>query len=565
MRYGALRPTLWALQKNAQALVPGYSGGINVKLSGSSIQTKVNLSLAAVFLLVLISSLTTIYKSESSLANNVARKTTTDTASSYFDSINILMLSGAMNNRQSLQEKILTNDDLNEARIIRGDAVNSVYGPGSADSAIIDDLDRRAMKGESIVEEINDDRGHFLTVVTPMKALSSYKGTNCLLCHQVPEGTVLGAVRVTYDFANLDTQINNNVMKVAFVELALFIAGLIVISWLLRRIVLQPVNQLSKTISDIDQNADLSQRIKVTSNDEIGQMSVAFNSMLQSFHDSLNKVSSTIHKLGSSSHQINDIATMANDAVHNQQVQTSAVAAAMEQMEVATRSVEASAESTVSASELALKESSNGTSITTDAISAIEVLKQEIDGATTVIHKLDEQSQNVGTVLEVIQKIAEQTNLLALNAAIEAARAGEQGRGFAVVADEVRTLASRTRNSTEEINSIIEALQHDARDAVNVMQRAHQSAEDGVTQVQSTSNALNNIAEEVRVINDMNHQVASSVKEQTQMAASVESSVTEIAKTSEHTSQRAGKLNDVAHELGSLASELEILVRRFKL
>ena len=565
MRYGALRPTLWALQKNAQALVPGYSGGIDVKLSGSSIQTKVNLSLAAVFLLVLISSLTTIYKSESSLANNVARKTTTDTASSYFDSINILMLSGAMNNRQSLQEKILTNDDLNEARIIRGDAVNSVYGPGSADSAIIDDLDRRAMKGESIVEEINDDKGHFLTVVTPMKALSSYKGTNCLLCHQVPEGTVLGAVRVTYDFANLDTQINNNVMKVAFVELALFIAGLIVISWLLRRIVLQPVNQLSKTISEIDKNADLSQRIKVTSNDEIGQMSVAFNSMLQSFHDSLNKVSSTIHKLGSSSHQINDIATMANDAVHNQQVQTSAVAAAMEQMEVATRSVEASAESTVSASELALKESSNGTSITTDAISAIEVLKQEIDGATTVIHKLDEQSQNVGTVLEVIQKIAEQTNLLALNAAIEAARAGEQGRGFAVVADEVRTLASRTRNSTEEINSIIEALQHDARDAVNVMQRAHQSAEDGVTQVQSTSNALNNIAEEVRVINDMNHQVASSVKEQTQMAASVESSVTEIAKTSEHTSQRAGKLNDVAHELGSLASELEILVRRFKL
>lgn len=565
MRYGALQPTLWALQKNAQALVPGYSGGINVKLSGSSIQTKVNLSLAAVFLLVLISSLTTIYKSENSLANNVARKTTTDTASSYFDSINILMLSGAMNNRQSLQEKILTNDDLNEARIIRGDAVNSVYGPGSADSAIIDDLDRRAMKGESIVEEINDDRGHFLTVVTPMKALSSYKGTNCLLCHQVPEGTVLGAVRVTYDFANLDTQINNNVKKVAFVELALFIAGLIVISWLLRRIVLQPVNQLSKTISDIDKNADLSQRIKVTSNDEIGQMSTAFNSMLQSFHDSLNKVSSTIHKLGSSSNQINDIATMANDAVHNQQVQTSAVAAAMEQMEVATRSVEASAESTVSASELALKESSNGTSITTDAISAIEVLKQEIDGATTVIHKLDEQSQNVGTVLEVIQKIAEQTNLLALNAAIEAARAGEQGRGFAVVADEVRTLASRTRNSTEEINSIIEALQHDARDAVNVMQRAHQSAEDGVAQVQGTSNALNNIAEEVRVINDMNHQVASSVKEQTQMAASVESSVTEIAKTSEHTSQRAGKLNDVAHELGSLANELEILVRRFKL
>ena len=536
-----------------------------MKLSGNSIQTKVNLSLAAVFLLVLISSLTTIYQSETSLANEVARKTTTDTASSYFDSINILMLSGAMSNRQSLQEKILTNDDLSEARIIRGDAVNSVYGPGPADSRILDDLDRRAMKGESIIEEVNNDKGHFLTVITPMKALSSYKGTNCLLCHQVPEGTVLGAVRVTYDFANLDEQISNNVLKVAVVELALFFAGVLIIGFLLRSIVVKPVNELSATIARIDQDADLSQRIQVKSNDEIGQMSQAFNSMLESFHDSLNKVSSTIHKLGSSSSQINQIASMANDAVRSQQEQTSAVAAAMEQMEVATRSVEASAESTVSASELALQESSNGTNITGSAINAIENLKREIDGATTVIHKLDEQSQNVGTVLEVIQKIAEQTNLLALNAAIEAARAGEQGRGFAVVADEVRTLASRTRNSTEEINAIIEALQQDAREAVNVMQRAHDSAEEGVDQVQSTSNALGNIAEEVRVINDMNHQVASSVKEQTQMASSVESSVTEIAKTAEHTSQRAGKLNQVAHELGSLAGELESLVQRFKL
>lgn len=536
-----------------------------MKLSSTSIQTKVNLSLAAVFLLILISSLTTIYNSETSLANDVARQTTKDTASSYFDSINILMLSGAMANRQALQQKILTHEDLTEARIIRGKAVADVYGEGSADAVIMDDLDRRAMKGESIVEESNTDKGHFLTIITPMKALPSYKGTNCLLCHQVPEGTVLGAVRVTYDFANMDKKITSNVLNVAIVELLLFVAGVIVISLLLRSIVIKPVNKLNKTISAIDKHSDLSQRIEVTSGDEIGQMSASFNSMLQSFHDSMHKVSSTIHKLGSSSTEIDQIANMANKAVRNQQMQTSAVASAMEQMGAATRSVENSAESTVAASDLALKESVNGTSITSSAISAIETLKQDIDGATTVIHKLDEQSQNVGTVLEVIQKIAVQTNLLALNAAIEAARAGEQGRGFAVVADEVRTLASRTRNSTEEINAIIEELQQDAREAVNAMQRAHQSAEDGVEQVRGTSNALSNIAEEVRVINDMNHQVASSVKEQTHMASSVEASVTEIAQTAEQTSSRAGKLNQVAHELGSLAGELEHLVQRFKL
>jgi methyl-accepting chemotaxis protein len=178
---------------------------------------------------------------------------------------------------------------------------------------------------------------------------------------------------------------------------------------------------------------------------------------------------------------------------------------------------------------------------------------------------LNDQSQNVGSVLEVIQKIAEQTNLLALNAAIEAARAGEQGRGFAVVADEVRTLASRTHNSTEEINQIIARLQSDAEGAVTVMQGAMRSAEEGVDSVQKTTTALTNIAEEVRVINDMNHQVASAIKEQTQMAASVEESVLDISQSAGRTAERAEKLTSVSHELGSLATELEKLVSKFKL
>ena len=535
-----------------------------MKLSGNSIQTKVNLSLAAVFLLVLISSLTTIYQSETSLANEVARKTTTDTASSYFDSINILMLSGAMSNRQSLQEKILTNDDLSEARIIRGDAVNSVYGPGPADSRILDDLDRRAMKGESIIEEVNNDKGHFLTVITPMKALSSYKGTNCLLCHQVPEGTVLGAVRVTYDFANLDEQISNNVLKVAVVELALFFAGVLIIGFLLRSIVVKPVNELSATIARIDQDADLSQRIQVKSNDEIGQMSQAFNSMLESFHDSLNKVSSTIHKLGSSSSQINQIASMANDAVRSQQEQTSAVAAAMEQMEVATRSVEASAESTVSASELALQESSNGTNITGSAINAIENLKREIDGATTVIHKLDEQSQNVGTVLEVIQKIAEQTNLLALNAAIEAARAGEQGRGFAVVADEVRTLATRTQQSTQEIQEMVEKLQLGARNTVDVMANSRNRTQHTVEQASRTSDSLQIITRAVNNISHMNTQIASAAEQQTVATDEVARSMQHIADISVRTEENAGRVNKSAAEVQQLEARLIALVGRFE-
>ncbi|KEA63516.1 Methyl-accepting chemotaxis protein I (serine chemoreceptor protein) [Marinobacterium lacunae] len=530
-----------------------------------SIQTKVNFSLVVVFLVVFVSSLTAIYRSQTSLSRDVAEFTTVATADSYFDSINILMISGAMQNRGTLQKKILSNESLTEARVIRGEAVSNMYGPGAKDAVIMDDLDRRAMEGEHVVEEFNDDDGHRLTVITPMKAMSEYKGTNCLLCHPVEEGTVLGAVRVTYDFAKIDADILVNLRNIALVELALFVGGVLLIGLIMRRIVIKPINALSDTMHQIERNSDLSRRIEITSNDEMGKMSTAFNSMLGNFQSSIQHVSDTVLKLSTSSTQINAIASRAIDAARSQQMQTSSVAAAMEQMEAATNSVEASAESTVSASDLALQESTEGTNVTQQAIVAIESLKHSIERATDVITRLDSQSQNVGTVLEVIQKVAEQTNLLALNAAIEAARAGEQGRGFAVVADEVRTLASRTHNSTEEINKIISDLQIDAKDAVDVMRTALDDAGKGFEQVQRTAHALNNITEEVRVINDMNHQVANAVREQTQMAASVEQSISEINASAENTSTRAQELSSVSEHLTDLSKQLEQMVSRFKL
>lgn len=540
------------------------SGRDTVK-KGLSIQNKVNLSLIAVFLIILISSLTTIYRSETLLVDNVVTRSTLDSADSYFDSINMLMLSGAMANRGTLQQKILSNPAITEARIIRGQQITDVYGPGTPDSMPVDEYDQRAMRGEQVIEELNDEQGHRLTVVTPMRALSDYKGTNCLLCHQVEEGEVVGAVRVTYSYEALDKQINSNLISVALIELALFVAGIILISLLLRRIVVTPVNRLAETIHAIERDNDLNQRTPVSSSDEIGEMSAAFNSMLENIHDSMQHVRQTVAQLADSGSRISKVATESASAVHHQQMQTSSVASAMEQMEAATRSVAASAENTVSASNMALQESSDGARVTQQAITAITRLQQDIDRATQVIQKLDSQSQNVGTVLEVIQKIAEQTNLLALNAAIEAARAGEQGRGFAVVADEVRTLASRTHNSTEEINHIIAELQNDAKEAVTVMQQALAAAGDGVEQVQKTNSALTNITEEVRVINDLNHQVASAVREQSEMASSVERSISEISNSAEDTAERSEHLNRVSDELEQLSKELEQMLSRFKL
>ncbi len=467
--------------------------------------------------------------------------------------------------RKELQQRVLSNESITEARIVRSQQLNSVYGPGSEDSVIMDDLDRRALDGERVMEEVRDSNGHRLTVIVPMKAVPDYKGTNCMLCHQHPEGSVIGAVRVTYSLDKMNQTIRTNMIKVALVELALFVIGILVIGYILNRIVIRPINRFANTLHEIEQEHNFNLRVSVNSADEIGTMSAAMNSLLDNMHKSLKQVSSTVLKLSGSSGRINDIANLTTQAVLHQQDQTRSVASAIEQMEASTRSVSSSSTQTVEASDLALRESDEGTRVTAQAIHAIETLRHNIDEATIVIQKLDDQAQNVGTVLEVIKNIAEQTNLLALNAAIEAARAGEQGRGFAVVADEVRTLASRTQASTEEINKIIDGLQLDAKNAVQVMQTSLSSAGQGVEQVQNTSNALNTIAAEIRRINDMNHEVAGAVREQSDMASSIERNILAINDSSEDSSEHARHLTQVSTELTSLAQELETMLSRFKL
>ncbi|NVK02137.1 MAG: methyl-accepting chemotaxis protein [Oceanospirillaceae bacterium] len=530
-----------------------------------SIQARINISLIFVFLIVLLGSLTAIYRSEARLTRDVAELTTVNTADSYFDSINILMLSGAMANRGALQQKLLSVEGIAEARIIRGKGVSDMYGPGSEDSVVMDELDQRAMNGESIVVELDDDAGHRLTVIRPMLAVENYKGTNCLACHPVEPNSVLGAVRVTYDFAVMDQQIRSNVIGVALVELVLFIAGLLLVGWLMRRIVGQPLAQVAHTLEDLTNSNDLSMRLPVNRHDEVGTLSAAVNKMLGSFQSSLKQVHTTLNHLGTASNQINDIAQRAVTSSGSQIQMSDNVTSAMSHMQAAADSVNGVANQTLSASQTALMESDRGHQITAETQASIDQLKQRISGASRVIQELDSQSQNVATVLSVIQQIAEQTNLLALNAAIEAARAGEQGRGFAVVADEVRELAKRTHQSTEEIQKIIEALQVDAKNAVGAMDMAQSSAESSVEQVERATEVLETIRREVQEINQTNLQVVEAVNAQLHTVGEVESHVGEISASANNTVERANDLGSVAGQLQRLSDELKVLVEQFKL
>jgi methyl-accepting chemotaxis protein len=375
---------------------------------------------------------------------------------------------------------------------------------------------------------------------------------------------VLGAVRISYSLADLDQQISKDLLTSGTVQIVLFLVGFAILFAMLQRVVIGPINRLRTTMEAIERDSDLGRAIQVTARDEIGLMADAFNRMVSKFRDSLAHVSEATRQLAGSAGRVADVSRATVQAVLEQQRETDQVATAMNEMTSTVQEVASNATRTADASHGADDEASNGALVATEALGGIEVLMREIRRAADAIHALDEKSEGINTVLEVIRGIAEQTNLLALNAAIEAARAGEQGRGFAVVADEVRTLANRSHGATEEIRQLIDELHTGVRDAVKAMGLAEAKAQEGSDLVERSAESLATIAGEVRSISDMNTQIATAAEEQSAVAEEINRNVVNISELADQTSEGAKQTSQVSDELVRLAEQLQSAVSRFR-
>lgn len=530
-----------------------------------SVQTKINLALLIVFFTTMVASLAFSVVSERRLVLEVVEQQTKDAADSYFDSINTMMLTGTMAQRDVLREKILERPGVVDARIVRNEAITSVFGPGYDHQAPADELDRRALQDEAIVD-IDRSSGHrILTVINPIHASKNYRGTDCLMCHMVPEGSVVGAVRISYSLEDLDRQVLRNLWTSALIQAALLVGGLAVIIYLVRRVVIVRVNALRRVMEDMTRNDDLSQVVSIQANDEVGAMGHAFNQMIAKFRSSLQAVAEVTGRLGQVSDQVSSVADDTLQQVVQQRMETEQVASAMHEMSATVQEVAGHAAQTAQASQNADSATREGVAVAARASEAIAMLIGEIENAAQVVGRVQADSSSISEVLGVITSIAEQTNLLALNAAIEAARAGEQGRGFAVVADEVRTLAARTQNSTGEIQQMIQRLHEAVADAVQAMEAARQRAGQSVGHVEETSQGLNSIAIEVTGINDMNLQIAAAAEEQSAVAEEINRNVANISAAADGTSRGATATHEQSEVLVELAAELRRLVSQFKL
>jgi len=322
------------------------------------------------------------------------------------------------------------------------------------------------------------------------------------------------------------------------------------------------INAIRKAITTA--SGDLTQAIQIESKDEVGELLMAMNGMRNKLLGMLADISDTTTQLSTASEEMSVVTAQTSQTIQNQRSETEQVATAMNEMTATVKEVAANITRTASSANEANEQTLEGTRVVQQAIEQIGELATQLETSSQAISEVDQQSEAISTVLDVIKGIAEQTNLLALNAAIEAARAGEQGRGFAVVADEVRTLASRTQQSTEEINVIIEKLQHGSRRAVAVMEQSRELSKTAVDCASQSGTALSLIAEAVREISQMSTQIANAAEEQSAVSEEVNRNIVKINDMSAETATGATQTAEASQGLATMAVQLKGVVAQFE-
>jgi methyl-accepting chemotaxis protein len=329
--------------------------------------------------------------------------------------------------------------------------------------------------------------------------------------------------------------------------------------------VVPPLNTFLASMRDINSGSgDLTRRLSHDSKDEVGEIIDEFNAFVGKLQAIISDVVRSSNQLNNTSEEMLDAVGRAEKGVLQQQDETMHVATAMNQMSVTVQEIARNAASAAEAAEQADKETSQSRQVVVRTKQSINLLADEVEKATQVIHQLELDSDNIGTILDVIRDIADQTNLLALNAAIEAARAGEQGRGFAVVADEVRSLASRTQDSTQQIREMIEKLQGGAANAVAVMEGGSSQAQLSVQQATQAEASLEVVTKAVATINDMNMQIASAAEEQSAVSAEINRNIHNISQVSEETAQGVQRSTVLSGSVTGESNQLLALMKKFR-
>ena len=478
-----------------------------------------------------------------------------------------MMITGTIGQREVFLDQITQLSVIKDLRVIRAEAVSRQFGAGSRAMPVLDADEQAALTSRQEVVRVERDatNGEYLRVVKPALAAENYLGKNCIACHQVPAGTPLGLVSMKVSLDKVNEAVDDFMWKsvVSALVLSLPLIGFVII--FIRRFVVTPLAAMNHSLAEIAKGeGDLTRRLPVAGRDEIGQMATAFNEMLGTIGQLVRQVSESAAQVTGSAQQLSASADRVADGSRRQHDQTEHAATSVDHMAANIAQVAASAERVHQGSQESLRRAEDGSSTLVSLVAEVGHAEDAVRQMANSVEQFVESTTAITSMTREVREIAEQTNLLALNAAIEAARAGEQGRGFAVVADEVRKLAEKSARSAGDIDAVTAQL---SRQSVAVRAAIHQglehlaSSRDAVSMV---SGAIASANESVAAVGHGLDEIAEATEQQRGASAAVASSIEAIAAMARDNNAAVESTASAARDMESLASQLQQTVARFR-
>jgi len=527
--------------------------------------------LTAVIWLMLIVAWTTMIIWET----QVNRDTAIDQAKDFAATVNEMtmagltgmMITGTVAQRDVFLDQIKELSAVRDLKVLRGEATAKLYGPGHAAERATDAAESAALaSGEAVMRVERDDQyGEHLRVVLPARASSNYLGKDCLICHQVPEGAVLGAVsmRISLDKVNAAVDsFRNKIFLFAFL-VSIPLLGFVVL--FVRSFVSRPLSHLTDSLSDIARGeGDLTRRLDVRGQDEIGLTANTFNQMMSTIGGLVKQVSQSAEAVAQSARGLSQSAERVAASSHLQNDQSVSAAGAVEEMLGNITHIASSTENVRDRSRESLVRSQEGKSSLEQLIGEVSHVQEAVRHMAESVSAFVDSTQSITTMTQEVREIAEQTNLLALNAAIEAARAGEQGRGFAVVADEVRKLAEKSARSASEIDEITQQITQQSQSVQKSIQRGIEHLDSSRKAADVVSDVLDAANASVSEVGEGLDRIAAATEEQRRGSEQVTSNIEAIASMAKENNYAIEETVQAAQELERLAAGLQESVSHFR-
>ena len=536
-----------------------------INLIKSSIAIKTQIAVQSLLLAVSIAQAVWSYTAEREAKESGQQDKITALADGVINGAHMLMQNGTIGDveqRKLFVKKMGSSEHIKSLRLIRNKLVQKQYGQGLPEEQPGSPQELLALEdGKTHFEQ----KGDVLTGIIPYTVNKDYRGTNCFTCHDVPEGYKNGASVIVLDISADNSNLHKLIWKSIGAIIATQLIFLLSINFILRRFVSDPAGRMRTAIVDISNTRDFTRRVTVDSVDEIGQTARLFNEHMESLQSAFRQLHDGIEKVAVSSKTLSSYSHQVAEGSKNQSEATSVMAATVSQVTFGTSIVSAGAIEAVDLSSKSSELSEHGGQIIHRAAEEMSMIADSVRQTSSIIESLGEQSSQISTIVNVIKEVADQTNLLALNAAIEAARAGEQGRGFAVVADEVRKLAERTAKATQDVTTMISAIQTSSHTAVESMATMVNQVECGVALAREAGDAITQIKSGSDQVASMVSEISNSLEEQSKASDEIAAQIEKVSQMTEKNSHAANQESVAANDLEQLAGEMRATVEQFKI